>query len=136
MTRLREVPSVDREKVETSEKDGKSAGSEPAAQGEPGNPSTFEEWVMPYVEDSTLWPVLLVVIVHMMAFIAPVMLLAVRDRLLGPFLTLGILGGLSVWVFVYDWRVRQRPGPFSWIVVSCWLGSLVMAYYADLHDFF
>lgn len=90
---------------------------------------------MPYVQDSTLWPVLLVVIAHIVAFVAPVMLLAVRDRILGPILTLLILCGLSGRVFAYDWRARRRPGPFSWIVVSCWLGSVVAAYFADLHDF-
>ena len=42
--------------------------------------NAVDRWVMPYITDSTLWPVLLVIMAHVVAFVAPVLLFAVRDR--------------------------------------------------------
>jgi hypothetical protein len=39
-----------------------------------------DRWLLPYVEDSALWPVLIVLLAHVAAFVTPVTLFAIRDR--------------------------------------------------------
>lgn len=92
------------------------------------SPSTVENWLMPYVEDQMLWPVLLVLLLHAAAFVAPVLILAFRDLKTGPIFSIGLLLFLSARVFRYDWRVRRRFGAFSWTVVATWVLSIGAAY--------
>jgi hypothetical protein len=94
-----------------------------------------DRWVMPYVSDSTLWPVLIVVLAHIAAFIAPVVLFAVRDRhypamvaVLGTlYLTYGILR--------YDLRRFRRPATLSLLALITWITSLLAAYYGGAKGF-
>jgi hypothetical protein len=52
-----------------------------------------ERWIAPFVREPLLWPVAFVLIAHAVAFLAPVLLLALRDRRTSG---LGALTGLLV----------------------------------------
>jgi len=94
-----------------------------------------ERWLLPYVEDSTLWPVLVVVIVHVVAFVAPILLFAVRDgRAIGMVGTLG-LAFLSVQTVRYELRRRHKAGALTWVLVVTWILSIVAAVAAERTGF-
>jgi hypothetical protein len=112
-------------------------GDPPAPAPEPGGPrapegaSRLERWVLPYLREPTLWPVLLVVMGHAAAFLAPMMLLGLRDRR-GPALA-ALLGaaGLTGAGVRAESRAVGRPGAFSVALAATWLlaaGAAVAAH--------
>ena len=56
-----------------------SARSDREDAGDDDAKSSAERWLLPYFEDSSLWPVLLVVVAALAAFLAPVLLMAARS---------------------------------------------------------
>ena len=98
-------------------------------------PQGVDLWVMPYLRDSALWPVLVVLIAHVVAFVAPVLLYAVRDGRIGPRVAIGIVVLLSLRGIYWEIRSRKTFGAIAWLIVVCWLSSFVAAYFANLHDF-
>jgi hypothetical protein len=85
----------------------------------------IERFLRPFVEDSTLWPVSLVVLAHAVVFTAALVLFAVRDRQLWALLGLAVLLALTgEWVY-RDLR-RGRLGVASGAIALCWgLAALV-----------
>lgn len=120
MTSLREVPHD-------------TVSDEPVSDSE--NPQGVDMWIMPYLRDSTLWPVLIVLIVHVVAFVAPVMLYAVRDRRGGPIVALVILALLTLRGFRWEIHSRKKFGAISWLIVTIWIASCIAAYWANFYDF-
>jgi hypothetical protein len=111
------------------------AGREERDESELDEKSWDEQWLLPYVEDSTLWPVLVVVIAHAVAFVAPILLFAVRDgRATAMVATLG-LGFLSVQTIRYELRRRQKVGALTWVLVITWVSSVAVAVAADRTGF-
>ncbi len=96
--------------------------------------SFADRWVLPYVEDSALWPVLIVVIAHVVVFIAPLLLYSVRD---GHLLSVGVLAWL---IFMSAQVVRDevkrigRFGTLGWLLVVTWLLSGIAAFYGARWD--
>lgn len=99
-------------------------------------PQGVDMWIMPYLRDSSLWPVLVVLVLHVVAFVSPIFLYAVRDRRAGPMVALAILILLTLRGFRWEIRSREKFGAISWLIVVTWLTSVVAAYFADLADFF
>jgi hypothetical protein len=94
-----------------------------------------ERWLLPYVEDSTLWPVLLVLIAHFAAFVAPVLLMTVRDhRVSGVIAMLGLLF-LSVQTIRYELGRRGKLGALTWVLLSTWALSVAAAVVAHRTGF-
>jgi len=102
---------------------------------EPHTEDAVDRWVMPYVRDSTLWPVLLVVMAHVMAFVAPVLLYAIRDHHLAAFAALAGTLYLTFGVIRYDVRRSRRPAALSIIVLVIWAASIAAAYYGNRTGF-
>ena len=77
--------------------------------------------------ESLLWPVLGIVIAHAAVFLAPVLVLAVRDR--NPFAMAGAVLLLAVTVFgLHDARRRAgRTKPVHWLVACVWLAAIPVA---------
>jgi hypothetical protein len=98
-------------------------------------PRGVDLWIMPYLRDSALWPVLIVLIVHVVAFGTPILLYAVRDQRPGPIIGVAILVLLSLRGFVWEIRTRKTFGAISWLIVVSWISSFVAAYFANRHDF-
>ncbi len=97
-------------------------------------PEWLQRWVLPYIEDSALWPVLIVLIAHAMAFISPMIAFTVRDHSFAAGLVVIWLAYLSFRGAQYERRVRDRYGSFTWVLVVTWAVSLVGAYYGALWD--
>jgi len=70
-----------------------------------------------------LWPVLLVVIAHVVAGIAPLLIFALRDGSRGSAATLVALGGATLLGVGLELRGRRRPGSVSAILLATWLAS-------------
>jgi len=87
-----------------------------------------ERWLLPYFEDSALWPVLLVVLAHVAAFEAAALLFAIRDHL--PVAVLGniflVIG--SVIAIRWERRTRGGLGIFTASIVLTWLASAGIAW--------
>jgi len=98
------------------------------------NLSFADRWVLPYVYDQALWPILVVVIAHAIVFIAPLMLYSVRDRHL---LAIGVLAWLlflSVQVVRDELKRIGHFGTLGWLLVATWGFSVVTAYYGGRWD--
>ncbi len=94
-------------------------------------PTIVERAIATLFEESTLWPLLAVVLGHVAAFLTPVVILALRDRrpsagvaLLGAI----VLSGLAVRA---EWSRAGRPGPQAAFVVLSWLLTGVLAWAAN-----
>jgi len=96
--------------------------------------SVLERWVLPYIEDSALWPVLIVVIAHVVAFIAPLCLYAIRERSLVAMVAVAWLAFLTVQGMRYEKGLRGRFGSFSWLLLVTWAASGVAAYFGNRWD--
>lgn len=99
------------------------------------DPHGVDLWVMPYLRDSSLWPVLVVLIAHVVAFIAPLMLYAVRDARGGPMIGMGIVAFFTIRGFRWEMRTRNQFGAISWLIVVSWVASAVAAFFAGRYDF-
>ena len=99
------------------------------------DPQGVDMWIMPYLRDSSLWPVLVVFVVHAVAFIAPVLLYAVRDGRTGPIVAVGVVALLTLRGFRWEIRSRNKFGAISWVIVATWISSFVAAYFANLYNF-
>jgi hypothetical protein len=104
--------------------DGMKSPDPPATTGRvvPFEPiDRVDRFVMPFVRETTLWPVLAVVIGHAGVLIALAILEAVRDRNPIGWLALTALALLSLRVPVYEVRRRRRPGALSAVTAASWL---------------
>lgn len=97
-------------------------------------PRGVDLWIMPYITDSSLWPILIVLIIHVAAFLTPLVLYAVRGRP-GPAAATAIVVFLTLRGFHWERTARKKFGAISWLIVSCWLTSFVAAYFANKYDF-
>jgi hypothetical protein len=89
----------------------------------------FDRWIRPYAAESTLWPVLLVVLAHIAAFVAPAVLFAVRDRSLPAMAALAILIVASGRAVMVD-LAERRLGLITALVATSWGLTLTFAFYA------
>lgn len=89
----------------------------------------FDRWIMPYFDDSTLWPVTIVVVAHVVAFVAPVLIFATRDGRLGAMLATAVLFVLSYSAARYEVQIHGRSGAILWTLVATWILSVLAAYY-------
>ncbi len=88
----------------------------------------WQSWVMPYLEDSALGPVLIVIVIHVVAFMAPVILFAVVDRSIPAM-------AVNVWLIYLSYKLLRTDvahhgslGKISWLLIATWLLSFIAAY--------
>jgi len=87
--------------------------------------------VMRYFEDSALWPVLIVILAHIIAVVAFILLLSVRDKNFGA---IGASAGLVYLTFIimrWEWREMHALRTLTITVVLVWILSAVVAYYGN-----
>ena len=93
-------------------------------------PTRIDRWILVFVREPTLWPVMLVVIGHAVALLAPLMLFAYRDGQRGSAVTLAVLGIPCLAGVV--WEIRRRgPGALTGLVASTWSLGVAAALTAD-----
>jgi hypothetical protein len=90
----------------------------------------IEFWLTPYLTDFALLPVTLVVIAHAVAFLASVMVFAVRDRMSFAIAGLGLLGYGSFLAIRHEARRTGSLGALTAVIIVTWLLSMVAAYVA------
>ena len=89
-----------------------------------------ERWVAPFVREPLLWPVGVVIIAHAVAFLAPVMLLGLRDRRISA---LGALAGIAVLSGAAaraELARRHKPGVVCALLAVIWLFAGATAFAA------
>ena len=94
------------------------------------SPSKVDRWLLVFVRESTLWPVLLVLVGHAVALVAPLLLWAGRDGESGPAWTLGLLA--LPCAYGIAWELKSRgPGALTGLILSTWGLSVAAAIAAD-----
>lgn len=96
-------------------------------------PSRVDRWVLVFVREPTLWPVLVVLIGHAVALLAPLLLWALRDGRSGPLVLLSLLGAGSLSGVAWELR-RRGPGALTGLLASTWLLSAGAAWLANRHQ--
>jgi predicted alpha/beta hydrolase family esterase len=104
-------------------------GAPPASSSEEDDPHLpfAERWVAPFVREPLLWPVMIVIVAHAVAFLAPVLLLALRER------RLAALGALTGVIVLSGAAVRaelarlHRPGVVCGLLAATWGLAVVAA---------
>lgn len=91
-------------------------------------PDRFERWVLPYLRDSALWPVLLVLLAHAALIVAPFLLLAFRDRDLRGLVGCAVFTGATL----HGLRLASRNGhlrPTAGLLLATWVLSAATAWF-------
>lgn len=89
-----------------------------------------ERWIAPFVHEPLLWPVTAVILAHAVAFLAPVLLLGLRDRRVAP---LGALTGVVVLTGTAvrsELRRKHKPGVVSALLATIWVFAVIAAWVA------
>ena len=108
------------------------SGDRPPKRPEPGDTEEIDavqRWVLPYFEDTSLWPVLLVVLAALIAFVSLAALFAVRDREPLGIVASGLLIVASVRAIRWEWQIRGRPGAIGVTLVVVWILAAGSAWY-------
>jgi len=109
--------------------------SESREESHPVADPIVERVVMPFVRESTLWPVLIVLVAHVVLAIAMVLLLALRDHQIASMGALAGMVGLTVAAVSTELR-RGRPGVLCVLVLVSWLLGAALAATADHYRVF
>lgn len=95
-----------------------------------------EQFILPFVREGPLWPVLIVVITHAAVFLAPLMLLSLRDGKAAAGAALVGFALLSAVVIRYEVRRLRRIASLGGVIFSTWLLSAALAWVSDRYGFF
>jgi hypothetical protein len=94
-------------------------------------PPFLAEWVLPYLREPALMPVLLALLGHVVVVLAPLMLAVWRVHSVEAALLLLLVAGGSVFPLRWECLDEGRPGGVSATVVLTWLASVAAAYFGD-----
>jgi hypothetical protein len=84
----------------------------------------MENWVIPYLREQSLWPVLFALLGHVVVILALALLATWRgEGVVGTVLMSAISVGLVGW----EVRIFGRPGGMTRSVVLTWIAGIVMA---------
>ncbi|HHO50737.1 MAG TPA: hypothetical protein ENK18_07640 [Deltaproteobacteria bacterium] len=87
-------------------------------------PEWIETWVWPYLSNSTLWPVWVALLGHVVVVITGLLLLAWREGTPEAWLLLLLLSLGSAVLGIQELRVSGRPGGVIASLVLTWLASM------------
>ena len=99
------------------------SSKEPVSEREPEGELWVDRWILPAVRESTMFPLLLVVIGHVVAFVTPALLFALRDRQIGARVVVFALAVLTFGCVRFEIRRHRRPDVLSAILLATWLAS-------------
>ena len=94
-----------------------------------GWPLWARSWILPYFEDSALWPVLIAILGHVLVLIVPLLAFAYRSRNPVSYVFIAALvfvTGQLAWV---EFRAVGRPGAITGVVAVLWASSIPLAWY-------
>ncbi len=105
-----------------------------APESDANQPSWVDRAILPFVFEPTLWPVLLVVIGHAIAFVTPALLWALRDGRPAAQAALLLLGLFTVRTLQFEMGRQRRPGALTAIWAAIWALSGVLAVVAHRYN--
>lgn len=113
-----------------------STESPPSEESPPDWPPWVRRVVLPYLNDSALWPVTFAILAHIALLEALVVLLAWRS---GTPLAIGFLI-LNIVVTCnparLEWRYDRRAGPVTVTVVLLWMMTAVVTWWGETNGYF
>ena len=112
------------------------ADREPRSEREPRGELWVDRWILPALRDLSLLPLVLVVIGHIVAFTAPTLIFALRDRRFAAQLALLGLVVLSFGCVRFEIRRQHRPGVLSAWLGATWLVALAAAWACNRYALF
>lgn len=86
-------------------------------------PWFVEEWVLPYLYEPALFPVLLALLGHVVVVLAPLMLIVARVHHVGAALALLLAAAASSFPLRWEWNADGRPGKVAATVLLTWAFS-------------
>lgn len=90
-------------------------------------PGRLDVWILPFFQDSALWPVLIVALLSLATFGAAILLVALDTRNKFAIAALALLVWMSGDVAWRDLRRRRRLGPICALILALWLLSGLLA---------
>lgn len=92
-------------------------------------PWWVEDWVLPYLEDSILWPVAFALLAHVLIVIVPLEVAWLRVQSAVALVLLAWLLVMTGFVARMEWRARDgRFGALTLSLVLIWLASPPLAW--------
>jgi hypothetical protein len=113
-----------------------SRSSGPGSEREPRGELWVDRWILPALREFTLLPIVLVVAGHLVAFVTPMLIFAVRDRRIGAQMAVFGLLFLTFSCVRFEIRRNGRPGLLSGWIGGTWLVALVVAWACNHYSLF
>jgi hypothetical protein len=80
----------------------------------------LERAVLPYLREQTLWPVLVAILAHIIALLAPLLVLGLRDGHRWALLGVAVFATGSLAAVGFELRERRRPGLVAVFFAVVW----------------
>jgi hypothetical protein len=96
---------------------------------------SLESFMMHYLEDSMLWPIVIVVIGHAVALASFALLLAVRERRPSAMMATALLLYMSFLGIRWEYRRHGNLKAITWLLLVTWLLSGLTAYLGHTYKF-
>ncbi len=109
---------------------------EPNDAREPQGELWVDRWILPALRELTLLPLVLVVAGHVVAFVAPTLIFALRDRRIGAQMAVFGLVGLTFGCVRFEVRRYGRPGLLSAWIGATWLAAIAAAWACSRYSLF
>jgi hypothetical protein len=113
-----------------------SHSGEPRNEREPRGELWVDRWILPALRELTLLPLVLVVIGHVVAFVAPTLVFAIRDRNIGAQMAVFGLIALTFGCVRFEVRRNGRPALLSGWIGGAWLAAIAAAWACDRYSLF
>ena len=105
----------------------------PAPQERPDWPPWFKNWVLPYISDSLLWPILFVVWAHAVLGLAVVVVISFTGNLFLGLALCSVLLSVSGRLVWFEIQVRRRPGGLTAFLLVTWIAGGVVGYWGSVN---
>ncbi|MFV1979365.1 MAG: hypothetical protein ACC649_08435 [Myxococcota bacterium] len=109
---------------------------EPNDAREPQGELWVDRWILPALRDTSLLAIVLVVAGHFVAFAAPMLIFAVRDRRIGAQLAVLGLMVLTFGCVRFEVRRHGHPGLLSAWIGATWLAAIAAAWVCSRYSLF
>ena len=97
-------------------------------------PDWVKNWVIPYVTEELMWPVLFALWAHFVMAMAVVLVFGWRENVyLGAALVFLMLSG-CVRMIWFEIQVKKRPGWVLLSIVLTWIMAIVVGYYGAQYN--
>lgn len=98
-------------------------------------PLWMRDWVLPYLRESTLWPVLFAIAGHFVVIYALMLLSVYRDGLQGSWGWLLFSLASSGTPVAWEFSLFRRPGGIALVVLLTWVSAVALAWIGQITEF-